>query len=78
MLPEENDTQHCHIFMKGCSKEDYDDFIRTTNYIENAQEPGAVTSVFSVCDSDECCNTYSLISPKAAKSLDKRRKIAIM
>ena len=43
---DENDERHCHIFIKGCSKEDYDDFFRATGYIENTQETGAVTSVF--------------------------------
>ncbi len=54
-ITDENDERHCHIFIKGCSKEDYDDFFRATGYIENTQETGAVTSVLPVCDSDECC-----------------------
>ncbi|MCI5924457.1 MAG: hypothetical protein MRZ30_06840, partial [Oscillospiraceae bacterium] len=55
---------HCHIFIKGCSKEDYDDFFRVTGYIENTQETGAVTSVLPVCDSDECCkHPMMLTSP---------------
>ena len=54
-ITDENDERHCHIFIKGCSKEDYDDFFRVTGYIENTQETGAVTSVLPVCDSDECC-----------------------
>lgn len=57
-ITDENDERHCHIFIKGCSKEDYDDFFRATGYIENTQETGAVTSVLPVCDSDECCKTY--------------------
>lgn len=54
-ITDENDERHCHIFIKGCSKEDYDDFFRATGYIANTQETGAVTSVLPVCDSDECC-----------------------
>ena len=54
-ITDENDERHCHIFIKGCSKEDYDDFFRATGYIENTQETEAVTSVLPVCDSDECC-----------------------
>lgn len=46
---------HCHIFIKACSKKDYDDFFRVGGYIENTQETGVVTSVLPVCDSDECC-----------------------
>ena len=59
-ITDENDERHCHIFIKGCSKEDYDDFFRATGYIENTQEIGAVTSVLPVCDSDECCK-YDVI-----------------
>ena len=54
-ITDENDERHCHIFIKGCSKEDYDDFFRATGYIANTQETGAVTSVLPVCDSEECC-----------------------
>ena len=46
------------IFIKGCSKEDYDDFFRATGYIDQPQDSGAITSVFPVCDSDRCCKTY--------------------
>ena len=59
-ITDENDERHCHIFIKGCSKEDYDDFFRATGYIENTQETGAVTSVLPVCDSEECCK-YNII-----------------
>ena len=59
-ITDENDERHCHIFIKGCSKEDYDDFFRATGYIENTQETGTVTSVLSVCDSDECCKTADI------------------
>lgn len=59
-ITDENDERHCHIFIKGCSKEDYDDFFRATGYIENTQETGAVTSVLPVCDLDECCK-YDMI-----------------
>ena len=37
-ITDENDERHCHIFIKGCSKEDYDDFFRATGYIENTHE----------------------------------------
>ena len=61
-ITDENDERHCHIFIKGCSKEDYDDFFRTTGYIENTQETGTVTSVLPVCDSDECCKHYMIFT----------------
>lgn len=48
---DENDR----IFIKDCLKEDYDDFSRATEHIENTQENGAVISVLPACDQDECC-----------------------
>ena len=61
-ITDENDERHCHIFIKGCSKEDYDDFFRATGYIENTQETGTVTSVLPVCDSDECCKCDTILN----------------
>ena len=57
-IVDENDERYCHIFIKGCTKEDYDEFFRATGYIENTQEARTVTSVLPVCDSDECCKHY--------------------
>lgn len=57
-ITDENDERQCRIFIKGCSKEDYDDFFRATGYIDQPQDSGAITSVFPVCDSDKCCKTY--------------------
>ncbi len=65
-ITDENDERHCHIFIKGCSKEEYDDFFRATGYIENTQETGAVTSVLPVCDSDECCKYDVILAPPFA------------
>ena len=51
----ENDERYCHIFIKGCTKEDYDEFFRATGYIENTQETGAITSKLLLCELDQCC-----------------------
>ena len=59
-IVDENDERYCHIFIKGCTKEDYDEFFRATGYIENTQEARTVTSVLPVCDSDECCKRYTV------------------
>ena len=59
-ITDENDEHHWHIFIKGCSKEDYYDFFRATGYIECTQETCAVTFVLPVCDSDECCK-YNMV-----------------
>lgn len=52
---DENDERYCHIFIKGCTKEDYDEFFRATGYISGTREKGTITSKLHLCDSDECC-----------------------
>lgn len=58
-IADENDERYCHIFIKGCSKEDYDDFFRATGYIEKNENNGIITEKLPVCDSDECCKCNS-------------------
>lgn len=54
-IVDENDERYCHIFIKGCTKEDYDEFFRATGYISGTRETGTITSKLPLCDSDECC-----------------------
>lgn len=56
----ENDERYCHIFIKGCTKEDYDEFFRATGYISDARETGTITSKLPLCDSYECCK-YDMV-----------------
>ena len=47
----ENDKRVCHIFVKGCTTEDYTDlFGGTTDYISIEKNP----LKFNMCDSDKC------------------------
>ena len=57
-IVDKNDERYCHIFIKGCTKEDYDEFFRATGYISGTRETGAITAKLPLCDSDECskCN----------------------
>lgn len=57
---DENDERYCHIFIKGCIKEDYDEFFRATGYISGTRETGTITSKLPLCDSDECCKANLL------------------
>ena len=54
-IVDENDERYCHIFIKGCTKEDYDEFFRATGYISDARETGTITYKLPLGDSDECC-----------------------
>lgn len=57
-IVDKNDERYCHIFIKGCTKEDYDEFFWATGYISGTRETGAITSKLPLCDSDECSKCY--------------------
>ena len=59
-IVDENTERYCHIFIKGCPKEDYTDFFRATGYIQLARENGTISSKLPLCDSDQCCE-YDMI-----------------
>lgn len=59
-IVDENDERYCHSFIKGCTKEDYDEFFQATGYISGARETGTITSKLHLCDSDEYCK-YDMI-----------------
>lgn len=61
-IVDENDERYCHIFIKGCTKEDYDEFFRATGYISGTRETGAITSKLPLCDSDECSKHHTIFA----------------
>ena len=46
-IVDKDDERYCHIFIKGCSEEDYTGFFQTAGYIEQKTTP--------VCDSEQYC-----------------------
>lgn len=46
-IVDKDDERYCHIFIKGCSGEDYTGFFQTAGYIEQKTTP--------VCDSEQYC-----------------------
>ena len=46
-IVDKDDERYCHIFIKGCSGEDYNGFFQTAGYIEQKTTP--------VCDSEQYC-----------------------
>lgn len=46
-IVDKDDERYCHIFIKGCSGEDYTGFFQTAGYIEQNTVP--------VCDSEQDC-----------------------
>ena len=63
-IVDENDERYCHIFIKGCTKEDYGEFFRATGYISGTRETGTITSKLPLCDSDECCKNNTISKGK--------------
>lgn len=51
-IVDKDDERYCHIFIKGCSGEDYTGFFRTAGYIENIST--------SVCDSEQYMDDIGL------------------
>ena len=51
-IVDKDDERFCHIFIKGCSGEDYTGFFQTAGYIEQKTTP--------VCDSEQYCIDYML------------------
>ena len=46
-IVDRDDERYCHIFIKGCTGEDYTDFFQIAGYIEQKTVP--------VCDSEQDC-----------------------
>lgn len=68
----ENDKRVCHIFVKGCTTEDYTDlFGGTTGYINIEKNP----LKFNMCDLDKCREVNIVECAFSAFSLrsEKRR-----
>ena len=57
-IVDENEERYCHIFIKVCTKEDYDEFFRATGYISGARQTNTITFSLPVCDSNKCCIDY--------------------
>ena len=51
-IVDKDDERYCHIFIKGCSGEDYTGFFQTAGYIEQKTTP--------VCDSEQYCIGYMI------------------
>lgn len=52
-IVDKDDERYCHIFIKGCSGEDYTGFFQTAGYIEQKTTP--------VCDSEQHCIFYQFL-----------------
>lgn len=52
-IVDRDDERYCHIFIKGCTGEDYTGFFQTAGYIEKNTAP--------VCDSEQDCIIYMII-----------------
>lgn len=61
-IVDRDDERYCHIFIKGCTGDDYAGFFQTAGYIEQKTTP--------VCDSEQYCISIILM-PLCKKIVDK-------
>ena len=54
----ENDKRVCHIFVKGCTTEDYTDLFGAADYITDNNNP----LIFNMCDSEQCREYYVIFA----------------
>ena len=54
----ENDKRVCHIFVKGCTTEDYTDLFGAADYITDNNNP----LIFNMCDSEQCREYYMIFA----------------
>lgn len=52
----ENGKRICHIFVKGCTTEDYTDLFGAADYITDVNNP----LIFNMCDSEQCRERHIL------------------
>ena len=66
-IVDKDDERFCHIFIKGCTDEDYTGFFQTAGYIEQ--------KTTTVCDSEQYCRIDNLnhIDFKRTHCHDSRR-----
>ncbi len=54
----ENGKRICHIFVKGCTTEDYTDLFGAADYIADYENPLR----FDLCDSEQCREYYVILA----------------
>lgn len=57
----ENDRRVCHIFVKGCTKEDYTNLFGAAGYMENKAEHGTLPLSSVLCDPEKDRELYSYL-----------------
>ena len=73
-IVDKDDERFCHIFIKGCTDEDYTGFFQTAGYIEK--------KTTSVCDSEQYCicaqiSPQSILQGKACGDVEIPPKMSV-
>ena len=63
-IVDKDDERFCHIFIKGCSGEDYTGFFQTAGYIEQ--------KTTHVCDSEQYCIHTKIQKKSNIQSVQRR------
>lgn len=67
-IVDKDDERFCHIFIKGCTGEDYTGFFQTAGYIESGNKPFSAP----MCDSEQYC-ICAQIPEKSILSREEKR-----
>ena len=67
-IVDKDDERFCHIFIKGCSGEDYTGFFQTAGYIEQ--------KTTHVCDSEQYCINYIVFFRQGQYGMNMRCRAA--
>ena len=65
-IVDKDDERFCHIFIKGCTDEDYTGFFQTAGYIEQKTTP--------VCDSEQYCICTEVPQERNLWTAEKRHR----
>lgn len=68
-IVDKDDERFCHIFIKGCTDEDYTGFFQTAGYIEQNTVP--------VCDSEQHCIRAEIQKKRNIWNIEKRYRCNI-
>lgn len=69
-IVDKDDERFCHIFIKGCTDEDYTGFFQTAGYIEQKTTP--------VCDSEQHCISNKFKTKATEKLMHILKKLMIL
>ena len=70
-IVDKDDERFCHIFIKGCTDEDYTGFFQTAGYIEQKTTPVYDSEQYCICSEISSANCLWSIKSRYWQNLEK-------